>query len=211
MTRYIAFLRAINVGRRTVRMDRLREVFEAAGYDDVATYIASGNVIFAAAEPDPHRLEREIERLLAEAFGFHVDTFVRTTQELAAIAAFRPFAAPQTGGPAGAAAPDGTADPAAENATLHIAFLPHAPSDEAAERLLTFRSDVDDFRVHGREVYWLCRTKTSESAFSGAVLEKALGMPATLRNANTVRKIAELYCGTPTTSSPGLLGERPAR
>jgi len=127
MTRYIAFLRAINVGRRTVRMDRLREVFEAAGFDDVATYIASGNVIFAAAEPDPYRLEREIERLLAEAFGFHVDTF----------------------------------------------------------------------RVHGREVYWLCRTKTSESAFSGAVLEKALGMPATLRNANTVRKIADLYCGAP--------------
>jgi len=58
---------------------------------------------------------------------------------------------------------------------------------------MAFRSEVDDFRVHGCEVYWLCRKKISESAFSGALLEMAIGMPATIRNATTVRKLAAKY------------------
>lgn len=55
---------------------------------------------------------------------------------------------------------------------------------------MAFRSTVNDLCVHGREIYWLCRTRTTESGFSGALLEKAIGMAATLRNANTVRRIA---------------------
>jgi hypothetical protein len=58
---------------------------------------------------------------------------------------------------------------------------------------MTFRSEVDDFHVHGREVYWLCRTKMSESAFSGALLEKAMGMTATIRNATTAEKLVAKY------------------
>lgn len=74
---------------------------------------------------------------------------------------------------------------------LYVSFLPKAPAKERIERLLAFRTDVDDFHVHGREAYWLCRIKMSESKFSGNALEKALGMPATMRNITTVRKLAD--------------------
>jgi uncharacterized protein (DUF1697 family) len=76
---------------------------------------------------------------------------------------------------------------------LSIAFLPDPPDDEAQRTLMAFRSTVNDFRVHGREIYWLCRTRTTQSGFSGALLEKAIGMPATLRNATTVRRMAAQF------------------
>jgi len=63
----------------------------------------------------------------------------------------------------------------------------------ATLKLLSFTTEIDDFHIYGREVYWLCRKKFSESEFSGALLEKTLGMPATLRNSTTVKKIASKY------------------
>ncbi len=105
-------------------------------------------------------------------------TFVRSASELAHISRHRPFDASDLG---------------AEGNSLHIAFLPAPPSAEAREELMALRSEVDDFAVRGREVYWLCRKKMSESAFSGTLLEKTIGMPATMRNATTVKKLAAKY------------------
>ena len=78
MTLYIAFLRAINVGGRTVKMDRLRGLFEQVGYADVETFIASGNVIFRSPAEDTQALERQIEAHLAASLGYEVAAFVRT-------------------------------------------------------------------------------------------------------------------------------------
>ena len=58
---------------------------------------------------------------------------------------------------------------------------------------MAHRSEVDDFRVHGGEVYWLCRKTMSESSFSGALLEKTMRTPATVRNATTVQKLVAKY------------------
>jgi len=176
--RLIAFLRAINVGGHTVKMDELRRLFEALGFSRVETFIASGNVIFDCPAQDVQELEKRIESFLKESLGYEVATFLRTTSELAEIAGYHPFPDEQLAG---------------ESATLYIAFL-HRPPDEQAERKLEeFRSAVDDFHVHDREVYWLCRARISESAFSGGLLEKTLGMQATLRNSTTVRKLAAKY------------------
>jgi uncharacterized protein (DUF1697 family) len=176
--RLIAFLRAINVGGHTVKMDELRRLFDAMGFSHVETFIASGNVIFESPAQNVQELEQRIENSLRESLGYEVSTFVRTTSELAEIASYRPF-------------PDEHL--AADGSSLYIAFL-HRPPDEQAERKLEeFRSAVDDFHVHGREVYWLCRTRISESAFSGGLLEKTLKMPATVRNSTTVRKLAAKY------------------
>jgi uncharacterized protein (DUF1697 family) len=87
MFRFIAFLRAINVGRgRTVKMQSLRQVFESLGLSRVATFIASGNVIFDATTRDTKTLERKIEKRLREVFGYEVPTFIRREAELAKIA-----------------------------------------------------------------------------------------------------------------------------
>lgn len=174
MPRYVAFLRAINVGGHTVKMDPLRRLFETMGFANVQTFIASGNVIFDAALTDTGALERQIEDSLREALGYEVATFIRTTSEVAEIASCQPFND-------------------AEGHALYIAFLATPPGDEAAQKLLAFADEVDEFHITGREVYWLCRKKMSESAFSGALLEKTLGMQATLRNSTTVRKIAARY------------------
>lgn len=175
--RYVAFLRAINVGGHTVKMDRLRALFEALGLAGVETFIASGNVIFASDDDDTGALERRIEAHLRQALGYEVATFIRTTDEVAAIAAHQPFPPSAT-----------------EGCALSVAFLPAAPDGEARDRLMAFRGEMDDFHVRGREVYWLCRSiRFSDSKFSGALLEKTLRMPATVRNVTTVRKLAAKY------------------
>lgn len=178
MPRYIAFLRAINVGGcHAVRMDSLRRLFESLGFSNVETFIASGNVVFESKSSDAQALGRKIEDGLRGALGYEVATFIRTCAELAAVANYRPF---------------GRSD-LEEAAALNIAFLGDVPDDESSRRLTALRTDVDDFHVHGREVYWLCRKGQSRSKISNAVIEKALGRKTTLRGANTVRKMAAKY------------------
>ncbi|MBP6015241.1 MAG: DUF1697 domain-containing protein [Candidatus Promineofilum sp.] len=174
MPQYVAFLRAINVGGHTVKMDHLRTLFEGLGFTDVATFIASGNVIFDSPETDRVTLERSIENGLQTALGYRVDTFIRTPAELAAAADHWPF---------------GEADRDAAH-TLFIAFLGASPDDDARERLLAYSSPVDAFHVDGREVYWLRRDAVGDSSFAGGAMEKALGMAATVRNRRTVVKLA---------------------
>ncbi|GAA4846113.1 DUF1697 domain-containing protein [Kitasatospora terrestris] len=90
---YIAFLRAINVGGRTVKMERLRELFTELGLDGVRTYIQSGNVFFSTAETDRAALTARIEAHLAEALGYAVPVMLRTVDEVAEVVDLDPFAA----------------------------------------------------------------------------------------------------------------------
>ncbi len=180
MSRFVAFLRAVNVGGHTVKMDYLRRLFESLGFSSVETFIASGNVAFQARARNSKMLERKIEQRLREALGYDVATFVRTEAELAGIADYKPFQQ---------AALDAAV-------TLNIALLADALDDKSRERLMALRTEIDDFDVHGREIYWLCRKKQSESTFSNAVLEKTLGRRSTLRGANTVKQIAAKYAAS---------------
>ena len=179
MPKYVAFLRAINVGGHIVKMDHLRQLFQTLGFSNVETFIASGNVIFDSPSKNTKTLERKIESLLGETFGYRVDTFVRSTSELANIAKYKPFDESELNA-------DGNA--------LYIIFTADELSAESKRKLRTFRTEVDDFQVNGREVYWLSRKKISESKVSGAQLERTMGMPATMRNANTVKRLAAKYC-----------------
>jgi uncharacterized protein (DUF1697 family) len=178
MPQYVAFLRAINVGGHTVKMDYLRRLFVALGFSNVETVIASGNVVFDATSKNIKALEKKIEVFLHETLGYQVATFIRSTDELGAIAHYKPFI---------------DAELKAEGNALYIAFLADRPGDEAKQKLLSWATEVDEFHVSGREVYWLRRKKISESRFSGALLEKTLGMQATIRNSTTVKKVASKY------------------
>lgn len=170
MPRYVAFLRAINVGGRTVKMEELRKHFEVAGYTDVRTLIASGNVVFETKTTNKAKLETTIEAMLKKSLGYEVATFIRTPQELAEIVAR-------------------SAAKLTDAAHQHIAFLKSATSTDT---LAPFVTETDSFHAEGREIHWFCQTRTSDSKFSGAVLEKTLRQPATFRNITTVRKLAEL-------------------
>ncbi len=190
-TRYIAYLRAINVGGRTVKMAALRDLFESLGYRDVETFIASGNVIFREPNsvvsrrspknaPDTARLELSLEASLAEALGFTVDVFARTTSDNVQLAHWTPKRAQPF--------PD-------KGDTLYVGFLKDAPTTAVMRAISAFENEVDRFFFTEREVYWLCRKTISTSDFSGARLEKLLGAPTTMRNITTVRKLAAAYPG----------------
>jgi uncharacterized protein (DUF1697 family) len=179
MPRYVAFLRAVNVGGHIVKMDHLRQLFEALGFSNVETFIASGNVIFDSTSKNTKSLERKIEILLQESFGYRVTTFIRSTSELADIAKYKPFDDSELN---------------ADGNTLYILFATGELSTDCKKKLQTLKTDVDDFQTHDREVYWLSRKKISESKISGAQLERTIGMPATMRNANTVKRLAARYC-----------------
>lgn len=176
-TRSVAFLRAINVGGHTVTMDRLRRLFKELGLTNVETFIASGNVIFESSD-DEATLERRISGHLHASLGYQAEVFLRSTSELAEIAASQPF--PES-------------EYTDNGATLHIALLAAIPSDEAVRAVMALRSTKDDFHIQGRDVYWLIRGKMTDSMLKGPELGKALGAPTTVRNVNTIRRIAAKY------------------
>ena len=180
MPRYVALLRAVNVGGRFVKMDRLRALFEAMKLSKVETLIASGNILFDARSDDAGALERRIEKALEEALGYEVLTFVRTPDEISAVGAHEPFG-----------------DPAAVPRThlIYIGFLKTAPTDEARQRLAAYGTRLTDLHLHGREVYWRVE-RNMRLLGNAALIEKALG-PATMRTVSTVRKLARRLAAGP--------------
>jgi uncharacterized protein (DUF1697 family) len=177
MSRFVSFLRAINVGGHTVTMADLRRHFAALGLNDVETFIASGNVVFTTRSKDAKALERKIEAHLRAALGYEVITFVRTLSEVDAVARYRPFPEAQIKA-AGA---------------LNVAFLAEPASEAARKGLMAHRSATDDFHIYGREAYWLTRTRQSDSPFFKVGMEKALKMRATVRGMNTIVKLSAKY------------------
>ena len=178
MQRYVAFMRALNVGGHTVKMDHLRSLFAALGFEDVESFIASGNIIFRSPSADAAGLEEKIERHLETALGYEVGTYLRTPEELAAVAAHRPFAA---------------ADPLPEGHTMHVVFLKTKPTAEVREKVAALQTEYDHFHLHGRELYWWCEGRFSDSLVKPGRPDKALGTPGTARSVTTVRKLAAKY------------------
>ncbi|MBI5867210.1 MAG: DUF1697 domain-containing protein [candidate division Zixibacteria bacterium] len=177
MTRFVAFLRAINVGGHVVKMDLLRRVFaDSLELANVETFIASGNVLFDATSRNTAALEKKIAAQLEKALGYEVATFIRSDAELIRIAEYQPFK------PKDVQAAEG----------IYVGFLAGELAPSEIRMVKSFRSDVDELEVNGREIYWLCRIRSTESDFSLAKLEKTLRIQATFRNITTVRKIAAL-------------------
>lgn len=171
--RYVAFLRAINVGSHVVKMERLREFFRGLGLAKVETFIASGNVIFES-KLKAGLLETKLEAALHDSLGYPVATFLRSDAELRAVADHPAF-------------PGVELSPAGN--VLYVTFVRAAPSRESVAEVMTLRNEIDDFHVYEREIYWLRRRANGESKFSGARLEKMIGMSATARNLTTVNRL----------------------
>jgi len=174
MPRLIAFLRAINVGGHTVTMEKLRQEFAALGLKDVETFIASGNVIFTSPSAAGPALEKKIEAHLHKALGYEVATFVRSCDDVAAIARYQAFPAAQIG----------------DGATVFVGFVERPLKAADARAVMAFKTEFDDFRVKGREVYWLRKTRQTDSPFKYVSLEKKLKIRCTFRGINTVARLA---------------------
>jgi uncharacterized protein (DUF1697 family) len=175
MPRYVALLRAINVGGRNVKMPELCALFEQARLTDVESVIASGNILFTARAGDTAALEKRIETALRKGLGYDVPTFVRNVDDLDAVVAHRPFDAN---------------DPVIESDTVHVIFTRAAIDGARAERIIALGTDYDELHVFGREVFWRTRGRSSDSKIKPSAFARAFGDPGTARNITTVRKLA---------------------
>jgi uncharacterized protein (DUF1697 family) len=176
MNRYVAFLRGMNLGGRRITNEGLRSHFEALGCEDVATFRASGNVVFARSGRSAG-LTVQLEKGLGEAFGYEVPVFLRSAKQLLAIVAQEPFSAKQL---------------TASKGKPQIVFLAKKPSAAGAKRALALGSDADLLVLDQRELYWLPEGGLSESDLDHKALANALG-PMTIRTKGTVDQIGAKY------------------
>ncbi len=170
--RFAAFLRAINVGKRRVKMDALRAHFEALGFDEVRTLLASGNVVFEAEAADGARIAEALEARL----GWPVPTAVVDAAALGTVAERDPFEL-------------------AEGDVLHVSFLVEDPADVAAAAVSALSNEEDRLLLEGRTLYWRRRGRLSDSPLDTKALDRAVGVPHTSRRMDTVRKTLALLGG----------------
>lgn len=174
MTRHVALLRGINVGRnKRVAMADLRALLTELGYADVKTHLMSGNAIFTSPKTAP-KVAREVEQAV-EGLCSGVKVVVRNSTELARVVAANPF---------GQVATDGS--------KLAVAFLSAAPRPARVRDLDPAGYAPDVFEVIGRHVYQWCPNGFQDTKLSNTFWEKRLGLTATMRNWNTVTKLLEL-------------------
>ncbi|HET8750971.1 MAG TPA: DUF1697 domain-containing protein [Gaiellaceae bacterium] len=170
--RWVALLRAVNLGARNkVPMAELRARLEAAGYEGVRTFIASGNVLLDAPK-NRAAVAGKLERLIADAFRVETTAIMRTPDELAAVVAGHPFGA--------------------DTAHSHVVFLAAEPKPDAAERFEAVDPTPDRAVLAGANVYLQYPAGVQGSRLSAARLERLLEVRATHRNWRTVAKLAEL-------------------
>jgi len=177
LIKYIAFLRAINVGGHVVKMDYLKQLFVKMDFENVETFIASGNVIFSSKSKNIKFIKDKIEKNLQANLGYNTAAFIRTVNELKSISEYKQFSLSEL---------------TVKENFLYIAFLNNEPVKELKDKILSLSNSVDEFHFNEKELYWLCRKKISESEFSGKILEKILQADITIRNSTTVRKIAAM-------------------
>jgi uncharacterized protein (DUF1697 family) len=175
MPDYAAFLRGINVGRaHRVGSAELRTCFEELDLRDVSTFRTSGNVVFDAGREPAGKLGGRIEEGLEAALGYPVAVFLRTGDEMRAIAANEPFGSNPPGG------------------KLQVSMLRERPSAAARKQVLALASGDDRLAFGERELYWLPKGGTQESALDLKSIDELLGV-STMRTKGTVEQMTAKY------------------
>jgi uncharacterized protein (DUF1697 family) len=176
--RYVAFLRGMNLGNRRIKNEELRQHFEAMELEEVATFRASGNVIFATAKREAEaKLATRVEAELDERLGYDVPVFLRSAGELAAVAAQELFDSKAV---------------AKSKGKLQVSFLRKKPTAAAKKKALALSSNEDRLAIERRELYWLPSGGISESDLDLKAIDAALGA-GTMRTMGTVEQIVAKF------------------
>ena len=157
-------------------MDALRTLYESLGLRDPQTYVQSGNVLFKTRERNFDVLAKRIEKGIEQSFGFRSDVVLRTSSELRDVIARNPFAGRRE------------IDPK----KLLVTFLASDPGAEAREKILQIKTDPEELRIDGREVYIYYPNGMARPKLSWPLIEKTLKTSGTGRNWNSVTKMLEL-------------------
>lgn len=174
--KFVAFLRGINVGgKNKIKMETLREVCVSLGFENVVTYINSGNVIFETVKVDDKKIAAKIESAIENEFALKIKVIVRTMAEIENIIANNPFAGQFE-----------------NDKDLHVFFLDEELPPERCELLLSNNNENELFAVQNREIFCLLRVSVPNSLIGKDYIGKKLKVPATARNWRTVNKISEI-------------------
>jgi uncharacterized protein (DUF1697 family) len=170
----ISMLRGVNVASHNrIQMAPLRELYESLGLRDAKTYVQSGNVVFKTQERNLTALARRIEEAIERKFDFRPAVILRTTSELREAVARNPFAK----------------RPDIHPGKLLVTFLAAEPRPEARDAVLAIKSDPEELRIDGREIYIYFPNGQGRSKLSWVRIEKMLNVPGTGRNWNSVTKL----------------------
>jgi uncharacterized protein (DUF1697 family) len=175
MARYVAFLRAVNVGGRVVKMEELKELFAMPGIKNISTYIQSGNVVFdATTEKDA--LKTKIEKKLFKELGYEVLVFLKSFADIRNIIKRNPYSENEL-----------------EGHDLHLSILSGKPDKEGLAFVQDFIAPFEQIRISGTEAYILVPSRSFGNSKLGKVnLERKLKVSSTSRNWNTMNKILAL-------------------
>jgi uncharacterized protein (DUF1697 family) len=169
---YVALLRSVNVGGRKMSMAALRELCESLGHTDVSTYIQSGNLLFSAKRTvTPRTLEAAIEK----EFGYAAPVVLRTAADLAAVVKANPF-------------------PRVDRSKLHVGFMATKPTGAAVKKIDAAPFEPEEVAVRGGEVYFHLPSGMGRAKLP-LYVGRQLKIPTTVRNWNTVTKLASLLGG----------------
>lgn len=173
MTRMIALLRAVNVGKRRLPMAELRALAADLGFADAQTYVASGNLVFTAGEHDADVAATRLEKAIADRYGWKSEAVLRTAAQWAHYAAGSPF-------------PDAEAERAK---ALHLVLGKKTPHRDAVERLRE-RAGPGERIAARHDAIWIdFASGVARSKLTPAFIDKCIGSPATGRNWNSVLKL----------------------
>lgn len=174
--RNIALLRGINVsGKNMIKMAELKNTFEALGFENVTTYINSGNIAFDSKAVSESKLIETIEKAIEKDFGFMPQTMVRQRSDISRIIAANPF--------------DGQFESHKE---MHVLFMKHEMADDVQDQLLAAQTEDERFAVIGREIYCHLKLGVADSLLGKGFIEKKLKTATTGRNWRTVNKLVSL-------------------
>lgn len=178
MPKYAAFLRAVNLGRhRRVSGAQLRTLFADMGFEGVATFRTSGNVVFTTGGEPVAQVTRRAEDVLEGALGHEAAVYLRSADEIRAIAGHEPF---------------DTGLVSASKGKLQVSLLRARPAPGVRREVLALATDDDRLAFGERELYWLPSAGTQASQLDSKTIDRLLG-PATMRTKGTVDQMAAKF------------------
>ena len=176
MHRYVAFLRGMNLGRRRIKNPELCAAFEKMGFKNVSAFLASGNIVFDTDATDADAVAASIETGLNDSLGYDVPTFLRTADEVNAIAAHTPFADFEGG----------------NRIKMQVVMFSDAVDESARAAVLGLSNDEDRLELASRELYWMPDGNFLDSQLDLKAIERIIG-PFTIRTKNTMERLAAKF------------------
>ena len=177
MTTYISILRGINVsGQKLIKMDALKEMYENLKFENIKTYVQSGNVIFSSRETDSKKLENKISKQIENDFGFQVPAIVLTAQTLQYVVKHNPFAK----------------DTKKDISFLHVTFLADQAKEFDKKSIEDKRHEGEEIQLSKNAIYLYCPNGYGKTKLTNNFLERILKVKATTRNWKTTNELLRL-------------------